>query len=60
MQGAVEGIAVDLVPRPSGVAKWITDENFNEAISNPPKITSGKVVVSRNGVAAAPSSKYSA
>jgi len=26
------------------VAKWITDENFNTAIPNPPKITSGKVV----------------
>ena len=25
-------------------AKWITDENFNTAIPNPPKITSGKVV----------------
>jgi hypothetical protein len=26
------------------VTKWITDENFNTAIPNPPKITSGKVV----------------
>ena len=26
------------------VAKWITDENFNTAIPNPPKITSGNVV----------------
>jgi len=26
------------------VAKWITDENFNTAIPNPPKITSGEVV----------------
>jgi hypothetical protein len=26
------------------VAKWITDENFNTAIPNAPKITSGKVV----------------
>jgi hypothetical protein len=26
------------------VAKWITDENFNKAIPNAPKITSGKVV----------------
>ena len=26
------------------VAKWITDENLNTAIPNPPKITSGKVV----------------
>ena len=26
------------------VTKWIADENFNSAIPNPPKITSGKVV----------------
>ena len=26
------------------VKKWISDENFNSAIPNPPKITSGKVV----------------
>jgi hypothetical protein len=26
------------------VAKWITEENFNTAIPNAPKITSGKVV----------------
>jgi hypothetical protein len=26
------------------VAKWIADENFNTAIPNPPKITSGNVV----------------
>jgi hypothetical protein len=26
------------------VAKWITDENFNTAIPNAPKVTSGKVV----------------
>ena len=26
------------------VTKWISDENFNKAIPNPPKITSGKVV----------------
>ena len=26
------------------VTKWISDENFNSAIPNPPKITSGKVV----------------
>src|SRR4026209_2990429 len=26
------------------VAKWISDEDFNKAIPNPPKITSGKVV----------------
>jgi hypothetical protein len=34
------------------VAKWITDENFNTAIPNAPKITSGKVVVHSNGVLA--------
>ena len=32
------------------VAKWITDENFNSAIPNAPKITSGTVVVHSNGV----------
>ena len=26
------------------VTKWISDENFNKAIPNSPKITSGKVV----------------
>jgi hypothetical protein len=26
------------------VTKWISDENFNTVIPNPPKITSGKVV----------------
>jgi hypothetical protein len=35
------------------VTKWITDENFNTAIPNAPKITSGKVVVHSNGVAVA-------
>ena len=35
------------------VAKWTTDENFNTAIPNAPKITSGKVVVHSNGVAVA-------
>jgi len=35
------------------VSKWITDENFNTAIPNAPKITSGKVVVQSNGVAVA-------
>ncbi len=35
------------------VEKWITDENFNTAIPNAPKITSGKVVVHSNGVAVA-------
>jgi hypothetical protein len=34
------------------VAKWITDENFNTAIPNAPKITSGKVVADSNGVVA--------
>ena len=35
------------------VAKWLTDENFNTAIPNAPKITSGKVVVHSNGVTVA-------
>jgi hypothetical protein len=35
------------------VAKWITDENFNTAIPNAPKITSGKVVAHSNGVTVA-------
>ena len=35
------------------VAKWITDENFNTAIPNAPKVTSGKVVAHSNGVAVA-------
>jgi hypothetical protein len=35
------------------VAKWITDENFDTAIPNAPKITSGKVVAHSNGVTAA-------
>jgi hypothetical protein len=35
------------------VAKWLTDENFNTAIPNAPKITSGKVVAQSNGVAVA-------
>ncbi len=35
------------------VSKWITDENFNTAIPNAPKITSGKVVAQSNGVAVA-------
>ncbi len=34
------------------VAKWITDENLDTAIPNPPKITSGKVVAQSNGVKA--------
>ena len=34
------------------VSKWITDENFNSAIPNPPKITSGKVVAHSNGAPA--------
>ena len=32
--------------------KWISDENFNSVIPNPPKITSGKVVAHSNGVPA--------
>ena len=35
------------------VSKRITDENFNSAIPNAPKITSGKVVAQSNGVAVA-------
>jgi hypothetical protein len=35
------------------VAKWSTDENFNTAIPNAPKITSGKVVAHSNGVTVA-------
>jgi hypothetical protein len=34
------------------VAKWITDENFNTAIPNPPKITSGKVVANSDRLVA--------
>jgi hypothetical protein len=34
------------------VAKWITDENFNTAIPNAPKITSGKVVAHSDGLVA--------
>ena len=35
------------------VAQWIRDENFDSAIPNAPKITSGKVVAHSNGVAVA-------
>ena len=36
------------------VTKWISDENFNSVIPNPPKITSGKVVArSGNGITVA-------
>ena len=34
------------------VSKWITDENFNSAIPNAPKITSGKVVAQSDHVLA--------
>jgi hypothetical protein len=34
------------------VAKWITDENFDTAIPNAPKITTGKVVAHSNGLVA--------
>jgi hypothetical protein len=34
------------------VTKWISDENFNTAIPNAPKITSGKVLAHSNGVPA--------
>ena len=35
------------------VSKWISDENFNSAMPNAPKITSGKVVAQSNGVGVA-------
>ena len=35
------------------VAKWIHDENFDSAMPNAPKITSGKVVAHSNGVTVA-------
>jgi hypothetical protein len=34
------------------VTKWISDENFNTVIPNPPKITSGKVVAHSDGIPA--------
>ena len=34
------------------VTKWISDENFNSLIPNPPKITSGKVVAQSERVPA--------
>lgn len=34
------------------VTNWISDENFNRAIPNAPKITSGKVVAQSNAVPA--------
>src|SRR4029450_20774 len=34
------------------VAKWISDENFDKAIPNAPKITSGKVIAQSKGVPA--------
>ena len=34
------------------VTNWISDENFNTAIPNAPKITSGKVVAHSKGVPA--------
>ena len=34
------------------VTNWISDENFNSAIPNAPKITSGKVVAHSKGVPA--------
>ena len=34
------------------VTKWISDENFNSVIPNPPKITSGKVVAHNDRVPA--------
>ena len=35
------------------VSKWITDENFNSAIPNAPRITSGKVVAQSNTITVA-------
>src|SRR5580765_6820822 len=35
------------------VSKWLTEENFDSAIPNPPKITSGKVVAHSDRVLAA-------
>jgi hypothetical protein len=32
------------------VSKWITDEHFDQAIPNAPKITSGKVVAQSDRV----------
>ena len=34
------------------VSKWITDESFQNAIPNAPKITSGRVVAHSNGLVA--------
>jgi|SRR5579862_4320034 hypothetical protein len=34
------------------VSKWITDEKFDSALPNPPKITSGKVVAHSDRVLA--------
>jgi hypothetical protein len=34
------------------ITKWISDENFNSVIPNPPKITSGKLVAHSDGVPA--------
>jgi hypothetical protein len=34
------------------VARWITDENLSTAIPNPPKITSGEVIVQSDRVLA--------
>ena len=34
------------------VSKWITDENFQNAIPNAPKITTGRVVAHSNGLVA--------
>ena len=47
--GVLSSLGLFQTPEQAGestkvVAKWITDENFNTAIPNPPKITSGNVV----------------
>jgi hypothetical protein len=56
--GVLSSLGLFQTPEQAGestkvVSKWITDENFNTAIPNAPKITSGKVVVHSNGVAVA-------
>ena len=35
------------------VSRWVRDEKFEDALPNPPKITSGKVIAHSNGVTVA-------
>ena len=63
--GVLSSLGLFQTPEQAGestkvVSKWITDENFNTAIPNAPKITSGKVVVQSNGVAVAYAPPHSA